>query len=149
MTSSFYQLPAVRHRLAEFLDGPDVDSATAIYIAQPDGVQFDPRNLRVPSEIESLLEQNVGVARSLADSSSLIFHLDIEYVNFDSPVDAYVDPWRAFSHQEPVVQALERLLLEWGIRPLHLVTGQGHHFAWRLDRQPAKTRQQCPRYSTP
>ena len=133
MPSSFYQSPAVRQRLIEFLGGEDLDSATAVYLTQADGCQFDRRNLLVPSELGALLDQRVDIARSLADTASLLFHLDVEYVNFDSPTDAYLDPLRAFENQEPVVQAIERLLLEWGIRPLHIITGQGHHFVWRVD----------------
>ncbi|HYF37467.1 MAG TPA: hypothetical protein VD994_19350, partial [Prosthecobacter sp.] len=75
----------------------------------------------------------LDIARSLADSRSLLFHLDLEYVNFDSPAEAYLDPLRTFELQEPVVRVIERLLLKWGIRPLHILTGQGHHFAWRID----------------
>jgi hypothetical protein len=45
-----------------------------------------------------------------------------------------VNPRRCFELQEPVVRVIEALLLEWGIRPLHIVTGQGHHFVWRIAR---------------
>jgi len=64
----------------------------------------------------------------------VLFHLDIEYVNFDSPAEAYLNPSRSFALQEPVVRVIETLLLQWGIRPLHLLTGQGHHFVWRIAR---------------
>src|SRR5215217_5592771 len=135
MSSGFYKSSAVHQRLVEFLGGEDLKSATAVYLSQSDGCQFDRRNLIVPGEIQRLLSRNLDIARSLADSASLLFHLDVEYVNFDSPVEVYLDPWRAFEYQEPVVRAIEKLLLEWGIRPLHLITGQGHHFVWRLDRK--------------
>ena len=32
---------------------------------------------------------------------------------------------------------MEALLLGWGIAPLHLITGQGHHFVWRVGLQSA------------
>lgn len=134
-TGSFYRHPAVHQRLVEFLGGDDLEHATAVYLAQSDGMRFNRRNLLVPLELPRLLGQNVDVARSLADSQSLLFHIDIEYVNFDSAIEAYLDPARAFSHQEPVVRAIERVLMEWGIQPLHIITGQGHHFAWRIDRK--------------
>jgi hypothetical protein len=134
MSAGFYKSSAVHQRLVEFLGGDDLKSATAVYLSQSDGCQFARNNLIVPAEIQRLLSRNLDIARSLADSASLLFHLDVEYVNFDSPVEVYLDPWRAFEYQEPVVRAIEKLLLEWGIRPLHLITGQGHHFVWRLDR---------------
>jgi hypothetical protein len=127
--------PAVRKRLVEFLGGDSLKHATAIYITHSDGFGFDRRELRPPAELDWFLERGLDVGRSLADSASLLLHLDVEYVNFDSPAAAFVDPWLAFAIQEPVVKAIESLLLEWGIRPLHIITGQGHHFVWRVGRR--------------
>lgn len=125
---------ALRQRLVEFLGGDTLDHATGVYLTHSDGCRFDTRELRPPAELDWFLRQDLDIARSLADSRSLLLHLDVEYVNFDSPAEAYVDPWRCFELQEPVVGVIEALLLEWGIRPLHLVTGQGHHFVWRIGR---------------
>lgn len=130
----FYRDDAIRQRLIEFLGGETLDQVTAAYLTHSDGCQFRRSQLRPPSELDWFLERDLDIARSLADSKSLIFHLDIEYVNFDSPAEAHVDPPRAFEIQEPVVRTIETLLLHWGIRPLHIITGQGHHFVWRIDR---------------
>ncbi len=128
----FYADRAVRQRLIEFTGGSTLDQATAAYITRSDGCQFDRRELRLATELDWFLERDVDIARSLADSASYLLHLDVEYVNFDSPAEAYLDPWRCFELQEPVVKVIESLLLEWGIRPLHVITGQGHHFMWRI-----------------
>lgn len=130
--TSFYSDPAVRRRLAEFLGGESPEHATAVFITRSDGYRYDPAALRRPAELDFYLERETDIARSLADTESLLMHLDIEYVNFDSPAEAYLDSPRVFDLQEPVVRAVETLLLRWGIRPLHLVTGQGHHFIWRI-----------------
>jgi len=132
-----YQDPAVRCRLIEFLGGDTLEHATAVYVTKSDGCQFDPTQLRPPSGLDELLASELDIARSLADSESLLLHLDVEYVNFDSPAEAYLDPWRTFDLQEPVVRVIETLLLQWGIRPLHIITGQGHHFVWRIARASA------------
>ena len=129
--------PAIRSRLIEYLGGDTLDHATAVYITQSDGCQFDRRRLRPPLELDHFLNNELDIARSLADSASILLHLDVEYVNFDSPAEAYLDPWRTFDLQEPVVRVIETLLLQWGIRPLHLITGQGHHFVWRIARASA------------
>ena len=131
---SVYADPAVRSRLIEFLGGDTLDHATAAYVTQSDGCQFDRRQLRPPLELDHFLTNELDIARSMADSASFLLHLDVEYVNFDSPAEAYLDPWRTFDLQEPVVREIETLLLQWGIRPLHLITGQGHHFVWRIAR---------------
>jgi hypothetical protein len=130
--NSFYADPAVRQRLVEFSGGSALENATAIYLTHPDGCQFQRSELRAPQELGWFLEQEIDIARSLADRESLLLHLDLEYVNFDAPGEVFIDPWRAFDLQQPVVRAIEALLLGWGIRPLHLITGQGHHFVWRV-----------------
>jgi len=129
-----YAHPVVRRRLIEFLGGDSLDHATAAYVTQSDGCQFDRRLLRPPGGLDHFLTSELDIARSLADSASVLLHLDIEYVNFDSPAEAFLNPARSFALQEPVVRVIETLLLRWGIRPLHLITGQGHHFVWRIAR---------------
>lgn len=129
---SFYQHPAIRQRFVEFMGSACLQQATAVYLTHSDGCAFDRRELRPPVELDWFLEREMDIARSLADTESCLLHLDVEYVNFDSPAEAFVDPWRAFELQEPVVKVIEALLLEWGIEPLHLITGQGHHFVWRI-----------------
>jgi hypothetical protein len=132
--SEFYLNAAVRQRLIEFLGGDTLAHATAVYVTHSDGNPFDRRQLHPPQELHWFLDRGLDIARSLADTRSHLLHLDVEYVNFDSPGEAFVDPWRCFELQEPVVRAIETLLLGWGIRPLHVITGQGHHFVWRIAR---------------
>ncbi len=109
-----------------------MEGATAVYLTHTDGCLFQRSELHPPMELQWFLDRELDIARSLADRESLLLHLDIEYVNFDAPGEAYVDPLRTFELQEPVVKVIEALLLEWGIEPLHLITGQGHHFVWRV-----------------
>ena len=130
---SFYADPAVQQRLAEFLGGDSLEDADALYITHSDGCQFQRSELFPPSQLPRFLDQGRDIARSLADHRSLLLHLDVEYVNFDQPAEAYLHPRRAFDLQQPAVLAIEALLLEFGIAPLHLITGQGHHFVWQVD----------------
>jgi sugar phosphate isomerase/epimerase len=132
-----YANPIVRKRLIEFLGGDTLGNATAVYITQSDGCKYDPSLLRTPVDVDHFLSRELDIARSLADTASLLFHLDVEYVNFDSPGEAFLNPSRAFELQEPVVRVIETLLVEWGIKPLHMITGQGHHFVWRISRETA------------
>ena len=130
--NSFYDDPAVRQRLVEYLGGDTLESATAVYLTHSDGCLFQRSELHPPRELQWFLDRELDIARSLADRDSMLLHLDMEYVNFDDPGVAYADPLRTFELQEPVVRVVEGLLLEWGIEPLHLITGQGHHFVWRV-----------------
>jgi hypothetical protein len=132
MMDSFYSDSAVQQRLVEFLGGETLEDATAMYLTHSDGCQFQRSELHAPVDLKWFLERHLDIARSLADRESLLMHLDVEYVNFDAPGVAYLDPLRTFELQEPVVRVIERVLMEWGIAPLHLITGQGHHFVWRV-----------------
>lgn len=132
--NTFFTGSAVRQRLTEFLGGESQAHATAVCLTHPDGFLYDRRELRPPAEFHWFLERDLDVSRSLADSKSDLLHLDLEYLNFLSPAVAYLDPVRCFELQEPVVKVIEGPLLEWGMRPLHLITGQGHHFVWRIGR---------------
>jgi hypothetical protein len=127
--------PDIRRRILEYLGGSTPEEATCLYLSHCDSGNANLPARHPPARLDSLLNGGQGIARSLADLQSVLIHLDIEYVDFDDPAAAFVDPARAFALQQPVVEAIEELLLGWGIRPLHLVTGQGHHFVWRIDKR--------------
>ena len=55
------------------------------------------------------------ICRSLWDRDALIADFDIEYVNFDNPAEAFVDPERVFAIQQPVEQTIQQFLREYGI----------------------------------
>jgi len=52
-----YANPVVRRRLIEFLGGDSLDKATAAYITQSDGCQFDRRFLRPPGGLDHFLSR--------------------------------------------------------------------------------------------
>jgi hypothetical protein len=128
---SYYRHAGVRRRILEFLGGDHVGNLTCRYITTDDASA----SRRRPQPVESLLpslDREVEIARSLWDRKSLIADLDIEYVNFDSPSEPYLDPLRTFELQAPVARETERLLAECGIEFLHTLTGRGHHYTWRM-----------------
>jgi len=129
----YYRKPSVRARMLEFL-GSDGDGDFSCEYITADGTCRAERTPLLPSELFSHLDQGMDICRSLADRDSLIAHLDIEYVNFDFPADPYLDPARAFALQEPLEMAVKRMLAHYGIEPLHVLSGRGHHFVWRIDR---------------
>ena len=109
---SFYANRFVRKRLTEFLGGESLARATAVYLTHTDGCLYDRRELHPCTEIDWFMEREMDISRSLADSQSYLLHLDLEYVNFDSPAEAFIDPARCFELQEPVVKVIEALLLQ-------------------------------------
>lgn len=131
--SSYYRQPAVRARILEFLGGISPETATCEYITADDASSAERRPVD-PLDLFAKLDSGQDICRSLWDRHVLIAHLDIEYVNFDFAAEAYLDPERAFALQEPVADAIRIILSMHGIRPLHVLSGRGHHFAWSIRR---------------
>jgi len=131
--TEYFRNPDVRQRMIEFLGGASLETATAAFIMQTELSYSRQLSPEPPSRLDAYLKEGLDVSRSLWDSASLIVHLDLEYVNFDFPAEPYLDPVRAFAFQYPIEQAVQRLLARCGISPLHLITGRGHHFVWRID----------------
>lgn len=127
----------VRRRVIEYLGGEDDDPSTATcgYITRCDfGAPYAPEHLHSPSEVDRFIERNHDMARSLEDTRSVLLHLDVEYVDFEDPLTVFRDPQRAFEFQKPVASAILSVLEAFNIRPLQLLTGQGHHFIWRVQK---------------
>ncbi len=133
--SGVYSDPHVRRRIGEYLGGSATSPATCAYLTYTDGCGDGTLEKVSPGALEWFFENELDIARSLLDRESLLIHLDIEYVNFDSPEAVYVDPWNAFEMQEPVIRVVEEWLTAWEIRPIHLITGRGHHFVWRVGKE--------------
>jgi hypothetical protein len=131
---AFYRQPSVRARMGEFVGPP---GAGAVYLATEAAAGLPDPGTLPPEGLEFCLEGGWGISRSLWDRSSLLAHLDLEYVNFDFPQEPYLDPARALGLQRSVARSLQEMLEGAGIRPLHLLSGRGHHFVWRVPRASA------------
>ena len=131
----YYADPVVRLRIGEYLGGSRLEEATARFVIFPTPRPGDPFAPRPVAEIWHLLDEELAAARSLWDRDSLIAHLDLEHVHFDRPWQPLVEPERSLALQRPMVDAIGEMLAEHGIMPLHLLTGRGHHFIWRIDRR--------------
>lgn len=127
----YYRMPAVRFRVIEFLGGRTLGEATCFYIGRPWDTIKPGFNMAKPGEVHSFLDKEWDVARSLWDRVWLIADLDVEYTNFDFPAEPFLDYRRTFALQRPVFQAVQRIFSAVGIRPLHAISGRGHHFVWK------------------
>lgn len=130
----FYEAPEVERRIWDYLGGQSPASATAAYFTTHGPslwAAFEPLPLtRLPEAMAHGCELN----RSLLDQSSLLVHLDLELVNFGRPWETYVHTLETFELQQPSVLAVQQVLAACGIAPLHLLSGRGHHFVWRVER---------------
>jgi hypothetical protein len=129
----YYREPQVRKRILDFLGGPRLSRTTAIYVSTHP-VERRSACRRSPHGLWRALEEEPDLERSLWDERSLIADLDLEYVNFDRPGEAFADPAYCYEVQRPVVEALLHLVEAEGIPALHSLSGRGHHLVWRIDR---------------
>ena len=133
--AQYYRSAAVRARIREFLGQDSLGKPTCRYLVEGETTAFHLNEHLPISALDSLLDQGAEIARSLWDASALIADFDIEYVNFDRPDEAFLNPERTFALQVPVRQTIENLLAGYGIAPLHLLSGRGHHFVWQIARE--------------
>lgn len=120
--------------MIEFLGGTTkLEESTAVYLGEghPPAQRF---RIQPVHKLEDGLTEGLDLSRSLWDHKYLLAHLDIEYVNTDFPGEAYLNPSRTFEVQAPVVDSIYQILGSYGIHPLHLLSGRGHHFIWKIRR---------------
>lgn len=129
-----YRNNDIRKRMIEYLGGTSLEKVTAAYVTRCDDDSFINIDMKPPGALDYFLDNGFDICRSLWDSEFLIADLDIEYVNFDFPDEPYLDLKRSFQIQEPVVRTIENILLRYSLNPLHLISGRGHHFLWRISR---------------
>ncbi len=139
---AYYRDANVRRRMIEFLGGDSLDTATCRFIAGGDTTMSQGHlQVRQTRELLSCLDEGLETCRSLWDRESLVADLDVEYVNFDQPTEAWLEPARAFELQAPVERVARELLRGFGIVPLHFQSGRGHHFTWRIRQESEACRQ--------
>lgn len=128
----YYSNPHIRARMLEFLGGDSAETVTCRYLTAGDAEDSHYRQPLPVAALPALWEQASDISRSLWDRRSLLLHLDLEYVNFDRPIEPYLQPERIFELQRSVELAVEAVLLDYDIAPLHLLSGRGHHFVWSI-----------------
>jgi hypothetical protein len=114
------------------LGGQTLGQSSCLFLARLDPLNPSRVERHPPGNLHLLLDESCELARSLEDQKAMLIHLDVEYVNFDDPSAPFLHPKRIFILQEPLVRTIEAQLLEFGIHYLHVVTGQGHHFVWKI-----------------
>lgn len=131
----YYRNGDVRARIVDFLGGDVLEDPTCCYLVGGDMNQPQLHHHYGVRALDSLFDAGLEISRSLWDETSLLADFDVEYVNFDHAAGAFLEPERVFEIQQPVADAIERTLHEYGISALHLLSGRGHHFVWRIQRE--------------
>jgi hypothetical protein len=134
----YYGDTNVRARILEFVGPATGGESSCEFLTGSDDSSSPPFKSYSPQSLNLLLDCGFEICRSLWDRTGLIADFDIEYVNFDNQAEAFVEPERVFAIQWPVQETIERLLQEHGIEALHILSGRGHHFIWRIEQNSAE-----------
>ncbi len=135
--SQYCRHPHVRQRLLEYLGGRTLADATCFYVTSGAPTMAEGFHPLPVAELWNLLDCHQEAARSLWDRESLLVHLDIEHVHFDRPWTSFLESDRCHEMQRPLIGTINQILGAHGIAPLHLLTGRGHHFVWKVQRRTA------------
>lgn len=133
----YYACPDVRRRVREYSGLVPGEAPGAAFLTSFDAglglhATWDAARLHAPGDLERILDGGADVGRSLWDRTSLMVHVDLDYLNVDHPGEAFLRPVEVFFKLEPLYQALRALLWEFELPLLPLVTGQGYHFTGRV-----------------
>lgn len=137
----YYSDQVIRKRMNQFLGCDASDRPTCEYLTAGDEFALRDRLAQPVDRLHEFWAIGADLNRSFWDRQSLLFHLDIDYVNFDFPGEAYLNPERVFNLLKPVEVSAERILGDWGIVPLKLLSGRGPHYIWRISRASTAFRQ--------
>jgi hypothetical protein len=138
---AYYRSRDVHARMREFIATGNKGEASCEFVAATNEDAPPPFQSYPPRKLNLLLDGGFEICRSLWDDDSLIADFDIEYVNFDNPAEAFLEPERIFAIQQPVEATVRRLLQDYGIAVLPLLSGRGHHFVWRIEQDSAVFRE--------
>ncbi len=133
--AEYYQQPGVRERIREYCGLEGGSAFGCVFIAAKKarcGCAWERAPFYPPGELDRLLDQGLDVSRSLWDTSNLLFHLDIDYLNPDRPAEPIVHPIETFYKLEPVYRAVRHVIEKFKLNILDLMTGEGYHFTGRV-----------------
>jgi hypothetical protein len=134
---NYYRDANVRTRILEFTGAGARDESSCEFLAGSDADASPPFKSYLPAALNLLLNGGFEICRSLWARGALIADFDIEYVNFDNPAEAFLEPERIFAIQQLVERTIRQLLQVYGIAALPVLSGRGHHFIWRIERNSA------------
>jgi hypothetical protein len=142
---SYYRDAHVRQRLREYLgatgnDAPTARSICAMTSDVPPPVTWEHAWRGDPADLGLACDAGADISRGLLDARSLIFFVELDYANPESPGEPFRHPDDAFADMEPAYAAVSQVLARFGLAPTVLVSGRGYHFVGRIPRDGSAAR---------
>lgn len=133
----YYADPHVRERIREYAGAVDGRAPTAAYLASlrprgGDPVTWQDARTHPVSDSDDVCREEPDISRSLLDSASLIFLLELDYLNPDVPAEPFTHPTEVLFKLEPAYLAVRRVLDSFGLPAYALATGRGYHFTAQI-----------------
>lgn len=135
--ADYYAQPAVRARLVEYCGGVAGSPPTAAYVAalrddQRPHLTWERCVTVAAARIGTLFTEPGDLSRSLWDTKHLLFVLDLDYQNVDTPQEPFTHPAEVFVKLEPAYRAIRQVLGLLALPALDLMTGRGYHFTGQI-----------------
>jgi hypothetical protein len=131
--ATYYADRHVAARLREYCGVSVADVPGAVYLAtidaegDPHVTWESPRRFPIAS-LPSLLEATDDIARSLWDTRHLVWLIDLDHQNLDTPAHPFLRPDEAFVALEPTFRAVRAICGELDLPVMSVMTGRGYHF---------------------
>lgn len=147
--SEFYREPAVRRRIQEYCGWENHSetgkSAREVPISSEYLVGYgealthreEPFLSVSKRRLGWILDSGLDIFRSVWDSESTLGILDIEYFNLRYPAEVHYKSREVFEKIEPVYATILKVFARFNLIPLVVMTGQGYHFSFRVNRKSA------------
>lgn len=141
----FYREPAVRQRIKEYCglknrahDGGKEEPLSAEYLVgygEALKEREEPFLSVSKRKFNWILDSGLDIFRSVWDSVSTLGILDMEYFNRRYPGEIHYKQREVFEKVEPVYNLILEIFAQFGLQPLVVMTGQGYHFSFRVQRK--------------
>jgi len=133
----YYADAAVQTRIREYAGGVAGGALTAAFLATLGPPSAAPlmweSAVRWPAPaFDGTWPGDADVVRSLRDRESLIFLLEVDYLNPDRPATPFFRSAEVFARLEPAYRAVRDALESYAVYPFVLMTGRGYHFTGRI-----------------
>jgi hypothetical protein len=131
--AEYYADPFVRLRIQEYCGASPGSSASCVFLAGMDGREgphatWDSAPLYAEEGLGRLLDDGAEISRSMWDTSHLLIHIDVDYLNVDLPGEPYQHQIEVFCKLEPTYKAAQHVLRRFDLPLFVLLTGRGYHF---------------------
>ncbi len=127
--SEYYPHPAFKERILEYIPDSVYLVGFGKYLEKNHFQTF--KSVR-PTLLDWMLEKNLDGFTSVWQKNCYLIVLDLEYYNPKDYSEPFNQEESVFQRMEPFCSSVEKVLDQYGIEYIKLMTGQGYHYASKI-----------------